>query len=212
MWNLRMRIRLANYNLAIKEASMEGAWISFHKWTHNVNVDEILQDQESSMIFMAIFPGLRKEWRNVLPRIGALLGKVITTCDGQASGSDRVGGVPAVRVIAPRSVRLPTTISLPNLLTNKPPVMQNVYYQGLPNQCFVCDAQMLNLIHLLEHLLIMMAGLQFLQNMFSRRQIHWLTHCYYSKLTLITHCRKQKRMSIVRKWMLQRNNRWNRNF
>ena len=61
MWNLRMRIRLANYNLAIKEASMEGAWISFHKWTHNVNVDEILQDQESSMIFMAIFPGLRKE-------------------------------------------------------------------------------------------------------------------------------------------------------
>ena len=124
--------------LAIKVACVEGAWISFHKWSHNVKVDEILQDQESSMIFTAIFPGLRKEWRNVLPRIGALLGKVIATRDGQASGSDRVGGVPAVRVIAPRSVRLPTTISLPNLLTNKPPVMQNVYYQGLPNQCFVC--------------------------------------------------------------------------
>ena len=124
--------------LAIKEAGVEGAWISFHKWSHNVKVDEILQDQESSMIFTAIFPGLRKEWRNVLPRIGALLGKVIATCDGQASGSDRVGGVPVVRVIAPRSVRLPTMISLPNLLTNKPPIMQNVYYQGLPNQCFVC--------------------------------------------------------------------------
>ena len=49
-----------------------------------------------------------------------------------------MGGVPAVRVIAPRSVRLPTMISLPNLLTNKPPIMKNVYYQGLPNQCFVC--------------------------------------------------------------------------
>ena len=124
--------------LAIKEAVVEGAWISFHKWSHNVKVDEILQDQESSMIFTAIFPGLRKEWRNILPRIGALLGKVIATRDGQASGLDRVGGVPAVTVIAPRSVCLPTMISLPNLLTNKPPVMQKVYYQGLPNQCFVC--------------------------------------------------------------------------
>ena len=48
--------------LAIKEAGVKGAWISFHKWSHNVNVYEILQDQESSIIFTAIFPGLRKEW------------------------------------------------------------------------------------------------------------------------------------------------------
>ena len=88
------------------------------------------------MIFTEIFPSLRKGWRNVIPRIGALLGKVIATCDGQASGLDRVGGVLAVRLIAPRSVRLPTSISFPNLLTNQPPVMQNVYYQ-VPNQCFV---------------------------------------------------------------------------
>ena len=85
--------------LAVKEAGVEGAWISFWKWSHNINVDEILQGQESRMIFTAIFPDLRKEWRNVLPRIGALLGKVIATQDGQASGLDRVGGVPTVRVI-----------------------------------------------------------------------------------------------------------------
>ena len=127
-----------NKLLAIKEAGVEGAWVSFHKWFHNVKVDDILQDQEASMVFTAIFPGLRKEWRNVLPRIGALLGKVIATRDGQAHGSDRMGGVPAVRLIAPRSVRLPATISLPNLLLNKPPVVQKVYYQGLPDQCFVC--------------------------------------------------------------------------
>ena len=117
--------------LAIKEAGVEGAWVSFHKWSHNVKVDDILKDQESNMVFTAIFPGLRKEWRNVLPCIGALLGKVIATRDGQ-------GGVPAVRLIAPRSVRLPATISLPNLLKNELPVVQKVYYQGLPNQCFVC--------------------------------------------------------------------------
>ena len=127
-----------NKLLAIKEAGVEGAWVSFHKWFHNVKVDDILQDQEASMVFTTIFPGLRKEWRNVLPRIGALLGKVIATRDGQAHGSDRMGGVPAVRLIAPRSVRLPATISLPNLLLNKPPVVQKVYYQGLPDQCFVC--------------------------------------------------------------------------
>ena len=124
--------------LAIKETGVEGAWLSFHKWSHNIRVDEILQDQESSMVFTAIFPGLRKEWRNVLPRIGALFGKVIATRNGHDYGIDRAGGAPAVRLIAPRSTRLPTTISLPNLLINKPPVVQNVYYLGLPDQCFVC--------------------------------------------------------------------------
>ena len=40
--------------LVITEAGMEGAWVSFHKRSHNVKVDEILQDQESSMVFIAI--------------------------------------------------------------------------------------------------------------------------------------------------------------
>ena len=31
-----------NKLLAIKEVGVEGAWISFHKWSHNVKVDEIL--------------------------------------------------------------------------------------------------------------------------------------------------------------------------
>ena len=31
--------------LAIKEAGVEGAWLSFHKWSHNVKVDDILKDQ-----------------------------------------------------------------------------------------------------------------------------------------------------------------------
>ena len=84
------------------------------------------------MVFTAVFPGLRKEWRNVLPRIGTLLGKVIGIREGQ------VGGVPAVRLIAPRSVRLPSTITLPNFIMNRSPVVQKIYYQGLPNQCFVC--------------------------------------------------------------------------
>ena len=124
--------------LAIKEAGVEGAWLSFHKWLHNITVDEILHDQESSMVFTAIFPGLRKEWRNVLPRIGDLFGKVIATHNGHDYGIDRVGGAPAVRLIAPRSICLRTTISLPNLLINKPPVVQKVYYLGFPDQCFVC--------------------------------------------------------------------------
>ena len=101
---------------------------SFYKWSHNVKVDDILQDQESSMVFTTIFLGLRKEWKNILPCIGALLGKVIATCDGQTSRTDRVVGVPVVRLIASRNVCLPTTISLPNLRINKPLVLQKVYY------------------------------------------------------------------------------------
>ena len=49
--------------LAIKEAGVEGAWLSFHKWSHNVKVDDILKDQESNMVFNTIFPGLRKVLR-----------------------------------------------------------------------------------------------------------------------------------------------------
>ena len=64
--------------LVIKEAGMEGAWVSFHKRSHNVKVDEILQAQESSMVFIVIFPALRKEWRSFLYRIKALF---IAMCD-----------------------------------------------------------------------------------------------------------------------------------
>ena len=47
---------------------------------------------------------------------------------------DGHGGVPVVWLIAPRFVRLPATISLPNLLINKPLVVEKVYYQCLPDQ------------------------------------------------------------------------------
>ena len=78
---------------------------------------------------------MRKDWRNFLPRIGALLGKLIAMRDEQAFETNRVGGVPTVRLITPRNVRLPTIISLPNLLINKPLVPQTVYHQGLLEQC-----------------------------------------------------------------------------
>ena len=47
--------------LEIKHTSLEGAWISFYKWNHNVSVDDILKQKEAHMIFTAIFPGLKKE-------------------------------------------------------------------------------------------------------------------------------------------------------
>ena len=44
----------------MKEAGVDGVWISFHKRSHNVEVDDILQDQEDNMVFTAIFLGLRR--------------------------------------------------------------------------------------------------------------------------------------------------------
>ena len=52
---------------------------------------------------------------------------------------DRVDGVTIVCLLAPRSVCLPTTISLPNLLINKPLDVQKVYYEGLLDEYFVCN-------------------------------------------------------------------------
>ena len=65
--------------LEIKHTSLEGAWISFYKWNHNVSANDILKNKEAHMIFTAIFPGLKKEWRQVLTQIGSLLGTIIAT-------------------------------------------------------------------------------------------------------------------------------------
>ena len=47
--------------LKITHKTLRGNWIYFYRWTHNVVVDEILQHKEAHMIFMAIFPGSKKE-------------------------------------------------------------------------------------------------------------------------------------------------------
>ena len=78
------------------------------------------------MVFTTIFPGLRKEWRNAVARIGALLGKVLLRMMERFLGQINWEGFQ--QLIAPRSVHLPITISLPNLLINKPPVLQKVRF------------------------------------------------------------------------------------
>ena len=47
--------------LQIKNTSLQGTWISFYKWTHNVVAEDILQNKEAHMIFTIVLPGLKKE-------------------------------------------------------------------------------------------------------------------------------------------------------
>ena len=124
--------------LAIKHTSLHGSWISFYRWTHNVVAEEILQHKEAHMIFTAVFPGLKKEWHQVVAQIGALLGNVIAIRDEASQEDDRRRGTPAVKILAPRNSVLPSSVLLPNLQKNKEPLPQKILYQGLPDQCFIC--------------------------------------------------------------------------
>ena len=124
--------------LEIKHTSLEGAWISFYKWNHNVSVDDILKNKEAHMIFTAIFPGLKKEWRQVLTQIGSLLGTVIAIKNDSSQDDDRIRGAPSLRILAPRNSELPSYVLLPNLQEHKEPLSQKIMYQGLPDQCFIC--------------------------------------------------------------------------
>ena len=124
--------------LKIKHTATQGNWISFYRWTHNVVADEILQHKEAHMIFTAVFPGLKKEWYQVLAQIGSLLGTVIAIKDEALQEDERTRGAPAVRILAPRNNVLPSSVLLPNLQENKEPLHQRIVYQGLPDQCFIC--------------------------------------------------------------------------
>ena len=124
--------------LEIKHTSLEGAWISFYKWNHNVTADDILKNKEAHMIFTAIFPGLKKEWRQVLTQIGSLLGTVIAIKNISSQDDDHIRGAPSLRILAPRNSELPSYVLLPNLQEHKEPLSQKIMYQGLPEQCFIC--------------------------------------------------------------------------
>ena len=67
------------------------------------------------MIFTAIFPGLKKEWRQVLTQIGSLLGTVIAIKNDSSQDDDRIRGAPSLRILAPRNSELPSYVLLPNL-------------------------------------------------------------------------------------------------
>ena len=67
------------------------------------------------MIFMAVFPRLKKEWHQVLAQIGSLLGTVIAIKDEAAQEDERIRGAPAVRILAPQNNVLPSSVLLPNL-------------------------------------------------------------------------------------------------
>ena len=74
------------------------------------------------MIFTAIFPGLKKEWRQVLTQIGSLLGTIIAIKNEASQDDDRIQGAPLVRILAPRNSELPSYVLLPNLQEHKEPL------------------------------------------------------------------------------------------
>ena len=124
--------------LKIKHTSLHGSRISFYRWTHNVVADAILQHKEVHMIFTVIFPGLKKEWHQVLAQIVSLLVIVIAIKDKASQEDDCIWGALAVRVLAPRNNVLPSSVLLPNLQENKELLPQRIIYQMLMDQRFIC--------------------------------------------------------------------------
>ena len=84
--------------------------------------DDILKNKETHMIFTAIFPGLKKEWRQVLTQIGSLLGTIVAIKNETSQDDECIQGAPSVRILAPRNSELPSFVLLPNLQEHKEPL------------------------------------------------------------------------------------------
>ena len=63
---------------------------------------------------MTVFPGLEKEWRKILPKLGASNGKVLAF-QSQIMKEVLEGGAPSVKLLCRKGDKLPQWIQLPKL-------------------------------------------------------------------------------------------------
>ena len=59
----------------------------------------------------AVFPGLEKEWRKILPKLGAFFGKVLAF-QSQTTKEILEGGAPSVKLLCRKGDKLPQWIQI----------------------------------------------------------------------------------------------------
>ena len=124
--------------LSIHSVEISGAWVLFFPWTHGFDTAVLQVEATGYFTCTAVFPGLDKEWREVLHKIGAAIGRVLHVNSSTFKDIVEKGGAPSVKLLCKKDAVLPNWIRLPKLQGNMFQKIQKVLYFGLPNQCFSC--------------------------------------------------------------------------
>ena len=123
--------------LLLGTADLKGALAVFYPWRHGFNTLALQENSAAMFTCMAVFPNLEKEWRKILPKLGASIGKVLEFQSRTKNGVLE-GGAPSVKLLCRKGDKLPQWIRLPKLDGNAFQKLQKVVYHGLPNQCYRC--------------------------------------------------------------------------
>ena len=127
---------MAAHVLTRSPLSLPSARAHFCAWHHAIDIAADPLAAAAGFPVSVCFPGLRKEYRALLPALGRSFGIVLEEPQTAASVVAKAAGLPSIRVLVPDPDALPTEIQLPTLAGSWIP--QRVEYSGLPNQCFVC--------------------------------------------------------------------------
>ena len=87
-------------------ADLKGALAVFYPWRHGFNTDALQEDSTTMFICTTVFPGLEKEWRKILAKLGASIGKVFAF-QSRTTKEVLEGGAPSVKLLCRKGDKLP---------------------------------------------------------------------------------------------------------
>ena len=92
--------------LSLGSADLKGVLVAFYLWRHAYNTTTLQEDSVVMFTCMTVFPGLEKEWRKILDKLGAFIGKVLAF---QSWTTKEVleGGAPSVKLLCRKGDKLP---------------------------------------------------------------------------------------------------------
>ena len=85
--------------LSLGLADRKGALAMFYPWRHGFNTAALQEDSTVMFTYMAVFPSLEKEWRKIMPELGASIGKVLAFNPLTAKDGMEGGGAPLVKLL-----------------------------------------------------------------------------------------------------------------
>ena len=92
--------------LPLGSTDVKGALALFYPWWYGFNTVALQEDSTAMFTCTTVFPGLEKEWRKILPKLGASNGKVLAF-QSQIMKEVLEGGAPSVKLLCRKGDKLP---------------------------------------------------------------------------------------------------------
>ena len=104
--------------LSIHSVDISSAWVLFFPWTHSFDTAVLQAEATRYFTCTIVLPSLDKEWREVLHKIGATIGRVLHVNSSTFWDIVEKGGAPSIKLLCKKDAILPNWIHLPKLQDN----------------------------------------------------------------------------------------------